>query len=248
MDKWKYYDVCHRRHVFCNPMSVEKFERLCGLFELKPKSRVLDIASGKGEFLVRLAELYDISGVGVDISPYCIRDSLEKKQQRVPNADLRFIEMDAVEYKPDSPESFDLAMCVGASWIYKGYLGTLRALKDMTKQGGLIVVGEPYWLREPSEEYLRADNLRRDEFGTHYENVKTGEAEGLTCLYTVVSDLDDWDHYETLHWWAIEEYVRTHPDDPDNKELLEQSRRDKETYLMWGRDTLGWAIYTYRKT
>ena len=82
MDIWKFYDIRHKTHLLCNPMNKEKFEKLCQLFRLKQGERVVDIACGKGEFLVRLAELYDISGVGVDISPYCIKDCLEKKRNR----------------------------------------------------------------------------------------------------------------------------------------------------------------------
>ena len=75
----------------------------------------MDIACGKGEFLVRLAELYEISGVGVDISPYCIRDCLKKHRKRAPNSDIRFIEMDGANYRPELGEAFDLTMCIGAS-------------------------------------------------------------------------------------------------------------------------------------
>jgi len=247
MDKWKYYDICLKRHSLCNPMNEEKFERLCRLLRLKQGARVLDVGCGKGEFLVRLAEVYDVSGVGVDISPYCIRDCLEKHRNRVPNSDIKFIEIDGANYVPESYESFDLAMCIGASWVYGGYRGTIQALKKMTKPGGLIMVGEPFWLKEPSEEYLKADGFRRDEYGTHYDSVKVGEEEGLTCLYTLVSNHDDWDHYETLHWWAVDEYTRAHPEDPDVSELLEQIKREKEIYLRWRRETLGWAIYIFRK-
>ena len=34
------------------------------------------------------------------------------------------------------------------------------------------------------------------------------------CLY-FGSDLEDWDDYETPHWWAVSEYADTNPDDPD---------------------------------
>jgi cyclopropane fatty-acyl-phospholipid synthase-like methyltransferase len=228
-------------------MNIEKFEKLCRLLRLEPGTRVLDIACGKGEFLTRLAELYDISGVGVDISPYCISDCLTKRQNRIANSNIEFIEMDGAKYEPEKPESFDLTMCIGASWVYRGYRGTLRTLKKMTKQGGLVMVGEPFWMREPSEEYLKADKMKREEFGTHYDNVMAGEEEGLTCIYTIVSNHDDWDHYETLGWWAIDEYERANPNDQDNLEMLERKKREKEIYLRWGRKTLGWAIYVFRK-
>jgi len=227
-------------------MNEEKFEKLCRLFRLERGARVFDVACGKGEFLIRLAELYGIFGVGVDISPYCIKDCLDKKRRRVPKANIEFIEMDGAGYKPDSYESFDLAMCIGASWVYGGHRGTLQALKKMTKPGGLIAVGEPFWLKEPSEEYLKAEGIKKEEFGTHYDNVKVGE-EGLICLYTIVSNHDEWDHYETLQWWAVDDYVRANPDDSDNPELLERTRRGKESYLRWGRDTIGWAVYVFRK-
>jgi hypothetical protein len=75
-----------------------------------------------------------------------------------------------------------------------------------------------------------------------------GEEEGLTCIYTIVSNHDDWDHYETLGWWAIDEYQKTNPNDEDNLEMLERKKREKETYLRWGRETLGWAIYVFKKS
>lgn len=201
---------------------------------------------GRGEFLVRLAELYDISGVGVDISPYCIRDCLEKHRNRVPNANIKFKEMDGAEYQPEPHDLFDLTMCIGASWIYGGYRGTIRALKKMTKPDGLIAIGEPFWMKEPTEEYLKAKEARREEFGTHHDNVNVGEEEGLVCVYTLVSNLYDWDNYETLGWWGIDEYARNNPDDGDIPEMLERNRREKEIYLRWERETLGWAIYVFR--
>lgn len=246
MDTWKYYHVQHKPHVICNPLNMDKFERLCRLLSLKHAAHVLDIACGKGEFLVRLAELYGVSGVGVDISPYCIRDCVEKHHRRVPNAELKFIEMDAAKYKPGTDESFDISLCIGATWVFGGYRGTVQALKRVTKPDGLIVVGEAFWVKDPVEEYLKASGTNREVFGTHGSNVAVGEEEGLTCLYTVVSSHDEWDHYETLKWWAIDNHRRVSPDDPDLPEILERARQEKVVYLKWERDTLGWAVYVFR--
>ncbi|MHA2600548.1 MAG: SAM-dependent methyltransferase [Candidatus Thorarchaeota archaeon SMTZ1-83] len=229
-------------------MSQEKLERFCSLLRLPQGARVLDIACGKGEYLVRLAEIYSASGVGVDISPFCIIDCKEKHRERVPEADLVFLEMDGAKYEPDVPEAFDLSMCLGASWVFKDHRGTLKALKGMTKPGGFVVVGEPFWLKEPDNEYLEATQMTEDDYRSHEENVLLGEEEGLTSLYTIVSSQDDWDHYETLQWWAVNDYIQSHPDDPDNQELLERSMKTREIYLRWGRDTLNWAIYVFRKS
>lgn len=63
MDMWKYHDITHREHVVCNPTSEEKLTRLVELLRLPTGAQVVDIACGKGEFLIRLAEAYGIRGV-----------------------------------------------------------------------------------------------------------------------------------------------------------------------------------------
>jgi SAM-dependent methyltransferase len=245
MDIWKFYDVTHRYHEVWNPTSRAKLDELIGLLRLNPGSAVLDIACGKGELLTRLAERYEISGIGVDISPYCVTDAEQKLRERVPGAQIQILNMDGADYSPD--QLFDLAMCIGASWVYKGHRGTLSALKTMTKPDALILVGEPFWLKDPDDAYLVAENLTRDMFGTHYENVLVGEDEGLFPLYTMVSNQDDWDRYETLQWYAAEMHARDNPDDPDVPEILTRVARGRTNYLHWGRDTVGWAIYLFRK-
>ncbi len=60
MDTWKFYDIAHREHMVCNPTSDDKLARLVGLPRLPAKAHVVDIACGKGEFLIRLAEAYRI--------------------------------------------------------------------------------------------------------------------------------------------------------------------------------------------
>lgn len=245
---WKFFDITHREHLLCNPMSFEKLDQLITLLRLKSGARVLDIATGKGEFLIRLAERYpQLNGIGIDFSPYCIADVRRKHQERVPGAHLDFLEMDGAEYVPETWESFDLAACIGASWIYGGHRGTLEALKKMAVPGGWIVVGEPYWRREPEREYLEATEVIRNDFRTHYQNVEVGRELGLEVAYTLVSSRDDWDRYEGLQWYAAEIWARDHKDDPDVETVLKRVRESKAAYLRWGRETLGWAIYLFRK-
>jgi len=196
MDLWKYFDITHREHVLCNPMSVEKLEELIALLRLRPGARVLEIATGKGEFIIRLAKQNGIEGIGVDLSPYCVSDAREKRTERVPDAQLEFLEMDGADYEPEEPESFDLVACIGASWIYGGHRGTLKALNGMAAPGSWVVVGEPYWRQDPLAEYLEAIGEKRSTYGTHCENVEAGQELGLELVYTLVSNQDDWDRYE----------------------------------------------------
>ena len=245
MDFWKLMDILHKRQMIMNPMRSAKLDRFIDILDLPQGSRVLDVGCGKGEFLLRLNEAYGISGIGIDKSLYCFIDCKANKEVRAPDADIEYLHMDAAEFKTE--EQFDLTCCMGASWIYGGIRGTLEALQGMTKPGGLIIAGEPYWLKEPDPEYLKADEMERETFHSHMENVMMGDDYGLTCSYTLCSDHEDWDIYETLHWRSAAEYVDENPDDPDNPEIIENSERYREIYLKWGRDTLNWCLYLFRK-
>ena len=246
MDRWKYFDITHRFHVVCNPTSVAKLEELIGLMSLEPGSAVLEIACGKSEMLVRMAEAYDIRGVGVDLSPYFIKDAKELKRQRVSGSNLEFVNVDCAEYHRENTKNFDLSRGIGASWIYDGHQGTLRAMKGMTRPRGIVTMGEPFFTEGPSEEYLATEDFSRDDFSTHYGNVQIGEEEGLTPLYTMVSNLDDWDRYETLKWYAVDEFARNNPNDPDLPEIQARNAKAQEIFLRRGRELFGWVIYLFR--
>ncbi len=246
MDRFRYYDICLRDHVLCNPSSIEKFNQMIALLNIPPGGRLLDIACGKAEFLIRSVERYGCAATGVDISQYALADARRFVAERIPDAQVELIETDGSIY--DGPyASFDAVSCLGASWIWQGHKGTLRALARWARPGGYVLVGEPYWLRDPEADYLQADDLKREDFGTHFENVQTGAALGLTPVYTAVSSLDDWDHYEALQWYAAERWLRENPDEPDRAEIVERPTKGRDTYLRWGRDTLGWALYLFRK-
>jgi hypothetical protein len=247
MDQWKYFDITHREHVLCNPISVEKFEELIALLRLEPGAQVLEIAMGKGEFIIRLAERYKIEGIGIDLSPYHVSDAEKKRKERVPDAQLTFLEMDGANYKPEEPESFDLVACIGASWIYGGHKETLKALKEMAAPGSWVVVGEPYWRQEPAAEYLEAIGEDQNAFKAHTENVEAGQELGLELVYTLVSNQDDWDRYEGLQWYAATVWADEHPDDPDVGKVLKRVGEDRANYLKWGRETIGWSIYVFKK-
>ena len=154
--------------------------------------------------------------------------------------------MNGADFRPDEPHSFDLASCIGASWVFGGHAPTLEALTRMVKPGGTVVVGEPFWQEEPPEEYLKASGLAKDDIGSHVANAEAGEQRGLDLIHTIVSSKDDWDTYEGLQWYATAEYVRNHPDDPDLPELIEGVEKARSAYLRWGRNVLGWAIYMFR--
>jgi SAM-dependent methyltransferase len=74
VDTWKFYGITHRYHVVCNPLSLAKVDEIVGLLDLPGDGRILDIACGKGELLVRIVERYGVFAVGVDLSPQFVHE------------------------------------------------------------------------------------------------------------------------------------------------------------------------------
>jgi SAM-dependent methyltransferase len=246
MDTWRWYDITHRDHEICNPISSDRLDELIRLLDLPPRLRVLDIGAGKGELAIRLVERHGARVVAIDRSPYAVADLRRAAAARVPGADLEVLEMDAADHHP-ADASFDLTICLGATWIHGGLARTLVALARATRPGGRIVVGHPHWRRPPAPEYLAESGLRLDDAGSVESNVTAGLAVGLHPWLVMASSEAEWDRYETLQWRAAERFLEAHPDDPDAAEVRARVDRERSEYLRWGRDTLGWGAYVFAK-
>jgi SAM-dependent methyltransferase len=247
VDMWKYFAVTHTDHTLMDPVSVTKMQEIVELLRLSEHGHVLDVACGKAEFLCMLAERYGVKGTGVDASPFTSAEAKENVKARGMVGRIEILHMDGAKYEPNEPESFCMASCIGGSWVYGGHKSTLDALSRMTQPGGLVLAGEPFWIVEPDPQYLEKTGYVLEQQGSHIGNVKAGEELGLAFLYSAVSSKDDWDRYEGLQWQAAERYASSHSDDSDVEELLEKVRCNRDAYLRWGRECLGWALYLFRK-
>ena len=156
MNIWKFYGVTHRDHLVMNPTSEEKTDEFIGLLPLKSGARVLDIASGKGEQLLRIIKRHDATGVGIDISPYEVKKARRRADDRQLSDRVEFIEGDGAKYDAE-PNSFDLTMCLGASWVWGGHLGTIEALKKIVKPSGLTLL---YAIVSAHNDWDRYEGLR----------------------------------------------------------------------------------------
>jgi len=244
MDKWLYWDVTHRHHLFCNPVSAAKVDELGELLNIGPDSRLLDIGCGMGELMIRWSEQHGSSGVGVDLSPYVIEGARRRHAERLPNADLAWVHSDGAKFATD--ERFDVALCIGASWIWKGFKGTLKALRGFVKPGGLVVLAEPYWREKPEQAYLEIEGLRRKEFRSLAACRKVARKSGLELVWMMGSTIEDWDRYEMLQAAAVDRFAREEPDHPDLAAIRKRRAKHDDAYLRWGRDCLGFATWVFR--
>lgn len=235
----RYYVVAEATHELQNPTSREKIVLLGERLGLGPKSRVLDIASGRGGPALLLAETFGCSVRGVEISPDFHAVAEERAAAAGLDARVTFDLGDgaAVAFEP---ETYDAALCLGASFVWGSLADTVEALAPAVRPGGHVVVGEPYWRRLPlPEDYPD----RRDPWTTLEGTVTIFETSGLPVVSVIASSEDDWDRYETLHWQAVEGWLAENPDDPDAPEIRARHEQHKRTYLLHGRELVGWAIF-----
>jgi len=246
MDSWKFYDITHARHTIMNPLASEQLDLLVGAVDLPPGAVVADLGCGKGEFLIRMAHRHRCSGVGIDLSPLVAREARRRIRAQVPRVRVRILLGDGATHRPPPGKRYDLAACVGATWMFGRYRPTLAGLRAIVKPGGFALIGEPFWRSRAPAAYLRAVGERRSTYLTHAGNQRAATSAGWELLHSVVSSPDDFDLYEGLQWSAAEDYARRRPRDPDVPELLARVGREREAYERWGRDCFGWAAYLLR--
>lgn len=235
----RYFVVAEALHEIQNPTSEEKLRLLGRRLGLGPESRVLDIASGRGGPALLLARELGCSLCGIEVSPE-FRAVAVERVGAAGLADRVTFELGDASAAVLESESYDAALCLGASFVYGSLADTVDALAPAVRPGGHVVVGEPYWRRLPLPDDYED---RGDPWTTLEGTVTIFETSGLPVVSVIASSEDDWDRYETLHWHAIERWLAANPDDPDAAEIRARHEREKRVYLRHGRDVLGWALF-----
>ena len=235
----RYYVVAEALHELQNPTSREKLVLLGQRLGLGPDSRVLDIASGRGGPALLLAETFGCSVRGVEISSDFHAVAIERTAAAGLGELATFELADGAEATFE-PGTYDAALCLGASFVYGSLAETVEALAPAVRPGGHVVVGEPYWRSLPLPDDYED---RRDPWTTLEGTVTIFETSGSPVVSVIASSEDDWDRYETLHWKAVETWLAENQHDPDAVEIRTRHERHKRTYLRYGRELLGWAIF-----
>lgn len=235
----RYFVVAEAKHELQNPTSEEKLLLLGERLGLGPDSRVLDIASGRGGPAVLLAREFGCTVHGIEIAPEFHAAALERAAKAGVADRVSFERNDAANAVLE-PASYDTALCLGASFVFGSLADTVDSLAPAVRPGGYVAVGEPFWRRTP----LPVDYAdRRDPWTTLEGTAVAFETSGLPVVSVIASSVDDWDRYETLHWRTVEHWLAANAGDPDEAEIRARHEREKRSYLRYGRELLGWAIF-----
>ena len=119
---------------------------------------MLDVGCGAGELLVRAAERFGATGLGIDDAEVQIEEARRRAAARVPDAGLEFSCDDA--RTGGGGDGYDLVACIGSMHAVDGGLPELAA---HAAPGGLVLIGDGFWRREPEAPYLETLGATADE-------------------------------------------------------------------------------------
>lgn len=242
----RYHEIAEADHRILNPLTAEKLDLLGEICRLRPGRRQLDLACGKGEMLCRWAAAHGITGVGVDVSEVFLAAARQRAASLGVADRVRFVAGDAGAFRPDPPERFDVVSCIGATWIGGGLAGTLALMRDSVAPGGLLLVGEPYWMSEPPPEAYAALGVGPADFTSLAGTYDRFRAAGASLVEMVLANRDSWDRYVAAQWWTITEWLRDNPEDPDAPAMREFLESARWSHLAYGREHLGWGVFVLR--
>jgi SAM-dependent methyltransferase len=239
------HEISEANHRILNPYNEEKMMLLGELCRLQPGMRQLDLACGKAEMLCQWAKRWGIHGVGVDISQVFLAAARGRAAELGVEDQVTLIEGDAGTYLADA-KSFDIVSCIGATWIGGGLVGTLQLMRPAMKEGGVLLVGEPYWIDPPPAEAYEAYGFGPDEFTSLVGTLDRFESVGLELVEMVLANRDSWDRYDAAQWWTFHEWMRANPEHPELAAFRETNARWRRTYLAYGRRYFGWGVFVLR--
>lgn len=229
MNRSDFTRVAHQGLATMNPIAPAQLDVLVARLDLPRGARVVDLGCGKGDLLRRIGARYDVAATGVDVDAELLAEA-------PPGVDV--VTADARAWLRGR-SGFDLAASVGS-------VLTLAELVPLVRPGGLVLYGEGYWRRDPSEAYLAALGAKRDEL----PDVPAEAARlGLEQVAAEQASTEDFDRYEEA--WAANgrRYADVHAGEAGVAEFAAWIEAGRRRYReLGGRETLGFGVWLLRAT
>ena len=241
----RHHEIAEAGHRIMNPLVEPQLRLLGEIVGAGHATRVLDLACGKGELLCRWANWFGTSGIGVDLSHVFSAAARDRAAALGVGTRVKIVQGDAAAYHAE-PGAFDIACCLGATWIGGGLAGTIDLLRPAVRPGGLVLVGEPYWIEAPPPEAVAAHGLAPDDYVSLEGTFDRLDAAGVELVDMVLASPETWDRYEASQWLTVTDWLAANPDDPDHEAMVRFRDDNRRTYLRWGRRHLGWGVFITR--
>ncbi|MGW5636777.1 SAM-dependent methyltransferase [Streptomyces sp. NPDC003832] len=243
MDLPRSFTIRESSHRVCNPFTSEKLNLLGRAISPSPGTRILDLACGKGELLCTWARDHAVVGTGVDISTVFLDAARSRAWELGVAERVDFVHGDASGYVAEDPVG--IAACVGATWIGSGVAGTVELLRRSLLPGGMMLIGEPYWRREPEDQAVveGCHMARKEDLLALPELLGRFGDLGCDVVEMVLADQDSWDRYAAAQWLNMRRWLDANPDDELAADLRAELAAAPVQHARYQREYLGWGVF-----
>jgi SAM-dependent methyltransferase len=230
----------HRIH---NPLTSEKLATLGQAVSPAPGTAMLDLACGTGEMLCTWARDHQVTGTGVDISTVFIGSARARAAELGVADRVTFIHGDASGHVAAQPVG--IVSCLGATWIGGGVAGTVGLLRRSLAPGGMMLIGEPYWRREPPDQDTveGCHATSKDEWLSLPELIGSFGELGCDVVEMVLADQDSWDRYAAPQWLNIRRWLDANPHDELAGDMRAELTAAPVRHARYRREYLGWGVF-----
>ncbi|WP_371495598.1 class I SAM-dependent methyltransferase [Kitasatospora sp. NBC_00374] len=236
--------IAHRHHPIAAPLFDESVERLLTRALPERAEHLLDLGCGEGAWLLRaLATRPSLRAVGVDLDTEGLAKAREGAERLGLTRQIGLHHQDAREFEAKEP--FDAVFCIGSTHAFGGLEQTLAAIRPLLAPGGVAVVGEGYWQREPDPRSLE---IFGDGFADLSGTVARVTADGWTPVYGHASSEAELDDYEFAWTGSLTEWALDHPEDPDSADALQVAAEHRDEWLGGYRGVFGFVTLVLRRS
>lgn len=243
-ERFEIFEALHHTMSIDSPMSSSDLDAVVDIINPVEGDFALDLACGRGELLRRLGQKVAVIGTGVDLSPWMLRAA-----HRL-SADAKVVDLtwalddakEAADARLAVNEQTNLTTCLGGSWVWHGFDGTLRTLAQLTEPGGRIAIGDMHLRDELDPEVVSkthgaVDSVAKIEasFATH----------GLDIIGRVNTSDEAWDEYLGRTREAAQSWAQLHPGERAESFVAEQ--REWEHDHARDREILTWSVWVALK-
>ncbi len=237
----RYHEVAHAHsQVPLINNHIRLLGEICGLHG---GSRLLDLGCGSGQLLSEWASRFTIMGTGVDESQALIELARENALAKEIDKRLSFV-VDNPQHYPQDFHAFDVIVSMSSGVLGSGLAEVITMMRTALKDdGGLLVIGEPFWREKPPEDVVEALGVSVDVFQTLPEMLDQFDEAGVELVEMLLPDTEQVDRFESSQWMSVYRWLKNNLNDPDAPTVHDIMVRNRRMYLTYGRRYLGWGVF-----
>lgn len=241
---FRFFEAGHHNMEIMNPLSSDGLDEVVQHLDVRPDDRVLDVACGHGDLLLRL---HDMGGdgptpsqaTGVDLSPWTIR----RARQRLSDAGLNEVDLvlaDGKRYlQRNTEQRWDIISLIGAPWIWGGFGPSVDALSSRLNSGGRLVIAD---IVATSQESRARLDPQYDDPGTADELRGVLHEAGLETVVELETSPQDWRDYDDRTLAGLRSWIERFPQDGD---FIDRQMGHEETRADDA--DVGWRVWICRR-